>query len=727
MTMPMLVPSRTSPTKARPLTRPVKSSVWGRALAGLLATLVVIFGAWTVAAPAGAQEPFFLEEELQDLAGVLDEQDHERALEAMDDLRAEHDLQLFVVIVDEFTDAGGSAMGAESWAQETSEISSLGYGDVMLAIAVQQRAYVVGDPGSMLDESTLVQIRTQMIEPELAQDDWLGAIEAAADGFAGAEEMEEDSSFVPHPAPGRPSIDTGVRPTGGFGAGFPALFAAPLIIGAVVAIGSGMASGRKRKSQPAVQVPDQARGANLQDLQRQAAEALVGMDNAIRSAEEELGFAQAEFGDQRTQPFTDALAKAKQSAQQAFSLRQQLDDQPSMAPDARRAMVAQILDLTSASRRLLDEHTAEFANLRALQDTAPEFLAQLQGRLDDTRERVPTAQQEIAGLAARYPRQALVTVREHLDQSSHLLTSAEGFLGAGNQALNRGDRASAVAAARAAEESIGQAWTLLDLISRAGSDLANSDAELSKRIASITSDIRDAQRLAPKEPMIQQAVQRARAAVELAESARTDGDPLAALAELDAAEHHIDTLLEPSREAEAHTKRMKENFDDRVARVGTRLSSINQTIATRRGAMSSGARTRMSEALRVYDEARAMAQTDPAGAMALLTRAEQLGEQALAEAQSDLDRWGGSGGPGGRPPAQRYGSVDPWSVILGGILFGGGRGGHRHSGGWGGGHGGGFFGGSSGGSFGGGGFSGGGFGGGASGGSRGGNFSGGRF
>ena len=377
-------------------------------------------------------------------------------------------------------------------------------------------------------------------------------------------------------------------------------------------------------------------------------------------------------------------------------------------------MLARIVELTGTARRTLDEHTQEFATLRSLQDRAPQFLDELSGRLKETRERLPVADQEIRGLAARHPAQALTTVHEHRQQTGRLLESADGFIGSGRQSLERDDRASAVAAARAAEESIGQASVLLDQVSRADAELASSADELARRITSITADLQDVARLAPKEPMIAQAAQRARSAVERGQEARTSGDPLRALAELDAAENDLDTLLAPLRDTESRTSRLRENFAERVARVGARLRSIDETISTRRGAVNSGARTRISEALRVFDEAQRVANDDPATAMGLLTRAEQLGEQALTEARNDLDSWGGSGGFGG--PGTRRGGIDPLSVILGGILLGGGGGGHRHSGGWGGG---GF---SGGGGFGGGGFSGGGFGGGG-----GGTFSGGRF
>lgn len=688
---------------------------WGLLMVSVVAVLVGMSGIVLQAPAAHAEDPFSLPSQLEDPAGALSSSQAADAEQVLEEFREDTGLQLFVVFVDEFTTPGtDTPTDGPTWTRATSQASALGTGDLILAVAVDQRAYAVGDPGDTFDQGVVQSVQLNHIEPALGEDDWLGAIAGATAGFTDAWE-NRGSPATTSPAPPRGG-------SGGLGSNFPGVFFAPLMIGAMVAVSSFSTRRKRAQHQPAVRVPMPVQGVNLQDLQGQAAEALVGMDNAVRSAEEELAFAEAQFGNQRTEPFREALAEAKRAAQQAFALRQQLDEGKNVSPDAQRSTLAQILELTSSSRRVLDKHSGEFANLRSLQDRVPEFLTELGTRVTETRQRIPAAEQEVAGLAARYPREALGTVRDHLKQTSGLLDSASGFVTAGEQSLTRGDRASAVAAARAAEESIGQAATLLDLISRAGSDLANSEEELSKRVASISADIQDAQRLAPKEPMVILATQRARAAVEVAQSSRTSGDPLKALAELDAAEHDLDTLLAPAREAEAHTTRMQENFNDRVSRVGARLSSINQTIATRRGAMSSGARTRMSEALRVYDEARALAATDPSNAMGLLTRAEQLGEQALAEAQNDLDSWGGSGG---QPPRSRYGSVDPWSVILGGILLGGNNNSHRHSGGWGGSGGGGFT--SSGG-----GFSGGGFGGGFSGGSfggggGGGTFSGGRF
>ncbi|WP_131103626.1 TPM domain-containing protein [Ornithinimicrobium sufpigmenti] len=694
------------PDARRPRPRP-------RRTAATLTTLAVA-GLLAPGPAAWAEEPVNLPGPVTDAADVLSPSEETEVEERIDALQQETGLQLFVVFVDEFHDSSGALINGPEWAQLTSEESGMGPGDLVLAVAVEQRAYGLGDIGSTLSGQSLQRVQLQDVEPRLGQDDWSGAAEAAVDGVA-REHARPSGGGISSDRPVR------TRSSGGLG-NFTGALLVPLLVGggAVLVIRAATRSkggGRTTRGGGAGgSGPAAAQGVSLQELERQSAEALVSMDNAVRSAEEELAFAEAQFGRQRTEAFRGVLEQAESAAKEAFSLRQQLDDDQREPDDVRRSMLSRIVQLTSQARRALDEHTAEFATLRALQDRAPQFLDELTTRARETRERLPTARQELDGLAARHPREALVTVRAHLEQATGLLDSADGFIVAGRQSLERDDRPSAVAAARAAEESIGQAASLLDAVSRADADLSSAAEQLSRGIASLTADIQDAQRLAPHEPTVGHSVQRAREAIERAQAARSSGDPLRALADLDVAEHDLDTLLEPMREQEAHVTKMREDFAQRYTRVGARLQSINQTIATRRGAISSGARTRMSEALRLYEEARTTSGTDPRAAMGLLTRAEQLGEQALTEANNDLGSWGGSGGSGGG------GGIDPWSVILGGILLGGGGRGRRHSGGWGGSWGGG-------GSFGGGSFGGGSFGGGSfgGGGGRGGSFTGGRF
>ncbi len=651
--------------------------------------------------------------QIYDSAGVLgaDESDVQKAL---DDVQAEQGLQLFVAYVDTFEGADDNS-GA-SWAEATFAASGMGGDDVLLAVAVEDRKYgTYTTADSSLTREEVVAVENDFIAPALGEDDWSGAAIAAAQGYG---QVSGDGSATTDDTIGAESFPGGDGGLGGgFSFGFPWFFAVP-IAGFAIALlmnlrgNKAARAGSTGKPGESAEEPATAMGMSTQQLHERAAAVLVDLDNSLRSAAEELAFAQAQFGEQRTQRFGEVLTQSQAQAQEAFRIRAELDDAKPEPEPVQRTMLAQIVDVGTAASKALHAHTQEFADLRSLEARVPDFLRELRERIPEVAARLPAARQQLSGLQARYPAKALGTVAAHLEQATRLVDSAEGFIEAGELSVERTDRGMAVAAARACEESLSQSSRLLDQIARADADLVGSKQALATAITSITSDIADAQRLAPKDPSVRQAVAAAREAVSGGQSAGQDGDPLAALARLDASEHDLDTVLGSFRDAQAQRDKAHSAFTERVQRVGARLRSIDETISTRRGAVDSGARTRISEALRLFEQAQSTATEDPTRAASLLNQAEQLGERALAEASNDVDRWNGPGGPsmpGGRR-GHRSNGLDVGSLILGGILAGGGS---RHSGGWGGG----------GGTFGGGGFGGGGFGGGGGGGIS----SGGRF
>ncbi len=55
-----------------------------------------------------------------------------------------------------------------------------------------------------------------------------------------------------------------------------------------------------------------------EDLGKQASSLLIATDDALRSADQEVGFAQAQFGDEQAAPFGTALEAAKGELRQAF-------------------------------------------------------------------------------------------------------------------------------------------------------------------------------------------------------------------------------------------------------------------------------------------------------------------------------------------------------------------------------------------------------------------------
>ncbi|MFC7489681.1 MULTISPECIES: TPM domain-containing protein [unclassified Knoellia] len=657
------------------------------ALLGAPATHATAAPGSVIAQLSPADAPFDLPDQLTDKAGVLG--GDLAALRAeLEQLRADEGVQLFFVYVTSFDGRTG-----EDWTQATFTASGMGGDDVLVAVATQERRYgtwTTSESGVSPGEDS--QVRARYIEPALADNDWTGAVRGAAEGYGRA-------------ASGRSTTSTGSD--GGSGVPWGLLL---VPVGGLVAFGLIRRAAR-RGQPPGGHAGTGPEGAPdvvpTEELRRRAAAALVEVDDAIRSSTDELSFAEAQFGVQATRSFKVALEEARRNAAEAFRWQRELDDAEAMGgldEAQRRHHLERIISLASSADQSLDQQEAEFTRLRDLQARVPEFLAELRVRAGEVRRRLPVAEQELAGLATQYAAGTLRTVLGSVEQARELLSSVDAFVETGMGHVESGDRAAAVAAGRAAEEAVGQADGLLMSVARARTELAEAASRIDAALVSISSDVADAERLGADDQLARTALDAARTAIENGVVARDTGDPLAALSALTRAEQDLDNALSRHREEEAQRERATELLQRRLDEVGARLTSIDDYIASRRGAVGSGARTRIATARSLFHEAAAAAQADPRHAAPLLDQAEAEGEQALALAQEDLDSWGGQGG--GTVVVGPRG-LDPTALILGGILgsggFGGGLGGR--GGGWGG-SGGGFgggFGGGGGGGFGGGG------------------------
>lgn len=653
------------------------------------------FAAHVVAGPTPlalpATEPMDLPEQLVDEAGVLDDEASLR--EELETLRDDHGMQLFVVYVDEFTDGSGAAMNGEDWAEQTFSASGLGTKDALLAVAVDQRRYGMwGGQGTVSSEEG-ARIETDYVEPALGQEDWSGAVSAAVQGF---DDVAEGNTRG------------GSGSEGGDG-GFPVwLLGVPFLIGGFFLLRNLGSSTRRGQRHGAAQAP--APGASPEQLERRAAELLVQVDDAVRSSDEEVRYSRAQFGEQATQEFTHAVQAARGKASEAFALKQRVDDalRQGTPEESLRGELEHITVLAGEALATLESQGEKFERLRDLEARAPEVLQQITRRADEIEARLPGAREQLRALQVSYSPGSLATVGGNIEQAERLLASARQSSANGLKALGTDDRRTAVTAARTGEDALGQAADLLDAVDGARQTLENSQHELARAIGSISQDIADAERLRPDDGALAPLVHRAQQAIADAESSRAGGDPLAALAELEAAEDAIDAALEPARTAEENRRKISGTVGQRLARLRAAHASVDEFIRTRRGSVGSRARTEISEAGRLLDAAEHRLQSEPRAAMGLLDQAERLIESARRDAEDDLQQgpFGGGGSGGYGPRGGNYGGIDIGSLVLGGILSGGfGGGGFGGGGGGFGGGGGGFggIGGSSGGGFGGGG------------------------
>lgn len=659
-----------------------------------------------LAPAASATDPLTLTSEVTDVAGVLTADQRAQVQSALDALASATPYQLYVVLLPSF-----SGKAPLSWVDTTAANSGLGAQDFVLAYTTQAPyQYMLAPASSGQITSSEVTTVAASVEDALraakTSGDWSVAPVTAAKGLQAA-------------ATGS-TATTSSGSTSGSGIGFGTLLLIGLAVIAVIAL-VATARGRRRAAGPPT-LPGPAGGPPVVDpyadvptaeLDRRASAALVRLDDALRSSEQELGFAQAQFGEDTTGQFAQVLAQGKTRATEAFRLRQTLDDDvPDTEPQV-RATAAQILALCAQTASELDAQQGAFDQLRSVQERVGDALDAHERAAAGQRARLDPARATLATLAARFPATALASVTGNVDQAQRLLDDVTTTIAQGRAAVGAGDRATAVGFAKAVEGALAQVDRLLDAIDSAGEDLATIVPRLQGAVTSISSDLADAARLAPADPDVTTRAAEARAAVTVAQQAAAgSGDPLAALSRITTAEAAIDAALAPWREQDEHAGRTRALVDQTLGRVASAVRATNDYIETRRGAVGPQARTRLAEADRIARQADARKGAEPDAALRDAQQAEQLVAEAQRLAQLDVEHdEQNRRGPGG----QSGGGLDGLGgMVLGGILLGQVLGGGHHDSGWGGGWGGGggFDGGGFGGDVGGGGFGGGGDGGG---------------
>lgn len=688
----------------------------GRALLAVLLTVC-----WLALAPAPfarADGPITLSRDGQitDKVGALGDRGPQ-VVTALDRLYDKRRVQLFVAYVRDF-----SGRSPQDWADETADRNGLGRDDVLLAVATHDRQYAYSvDQESRLTDAQLQDVANTAVEPALRQSDWAGAAIGAADGYTAVLAGEA----VPTPAitPGADDPGTG---SGGTGTGD--LLLPIVLVGAVAAVAAYAFLRRRRRATTRTTPgatgwgpagPDRGGAAPppapLPELDARAKETLVATDDAVRTSEEELGFATAQFGEEAAAPFTEAVAYAKGELTAAFRLRQQLDDAFPEDDATRRRMLDEIISRCADADGRLDAVSEDFDRLRELERDAPQALAAAETAFRELAGRVSAAGAALASMRERYAEGAWAPVAGDVEQAKDRLVFATSSLNRARQAVDGGDHAAAAVYVRATEGAIGQAGTLVDGVERRARELDEAAQKLPAALTEMETDLADAGGLLEGTAQgastadLRGRIARARSVAGDVREEQGAGryDPIDALRRVEEADAALDEALAGAREREQGDVRARSLLDQAMLTARSAVGAAADFITTNRGAVGSVARTRLAEAQRRLERARELAGAgDPQAALAEAHRADALAGEARSLAEQDVRGYGGRGGPGGMADGGGggMGGAVLGGILLGGLLGGGGRGGGFGGGGFGGGgFGGGFGGGGGPGSFGGGG------------------------
>ncbi|WLQ06690.1 TPM domain-containing protein [Arthrobacter oryzae] len=665
-------------------------------LAGLLA--VPATSAWAeppVTIPSGTN--------IVDNAKVLGGRTPE-VQEAIRTLLKDHKYNLYVVTVKSFENPTDPA----EWGQAVAKQKGMGPADVILTIATDDGKYYFSPNSS----SSIYPKRTAITQNAIAAN--LGA------GKKDYAQAAIDTAGAIGNAAGGGS---GTVPSGD-GAG------AAVLVGTGVVVAGGAGAylyfrNKRKKAALASSASYGPQGAELDplaslsvdELRKKSGSLLIEADNAINSSEQELGFAQAQYGDAAVGNFTKALQEAKGHMSESFKLQQQLDDHIPDTEEQQRSWLGEIIRRSEAAMASLQEQKADFDSLRELEKNAPQALAAVNAGAQEADSRIATAEQTLASLRAKYADSALVQVSDNIGQAKERLAFVQNATATAQDKLASGEGSLAAVAVRAAEESLHQTKVLLDAITKVSGSLDEARNSLEAAVVDTSQDLAQAKAMIQSgaHPELAGPVAKVEAALAQVKTEIQGGkiDPIATLERVETAHQALDQSLTGIRDQQEQARRAQASLQQTIMSAQAQISATSDYITARRGGVGTEARTRLAEAQRNLDYALSISRNDPVTALTYAQQAHALAAQAAQLAQGDVDSFGyanqgyGRGGMFGGGGGGGLGGAILGGILINSILNGG------SGGGWGGGHSDG--GGWGGGDFGGGDFGGGDFGGGDSG------------
>ena len=667
---------------------------------GLATASPAVAADFVLAAPEAAS----IKDKVTDEAGVLSDSEKSELEDKIAALQQENHVVIFVVFASTLPE------GAESYADE-----------IVKAKGPNSAAYVVG-----VDDST-VGVQTGNDWPrgrldamydaayaKLADGRQFGAsalalVDAAASGSAGSSSGSAGSSS---------SSDSdgsgGLWLAGG--------------AGALALAGGGIAVANRRKtkkdSEATLESARQIEPGNtaqldrldMDTLEKLAQEELVSTDESIRRGKEELDIAVAEFGPERTRPFTRAMNHSTLTLQKAFQLQQRLQDNLPESTSERRQMLVEIISSCGQADDALDEQAADFAKMRDLLINAGSKLDELTQRTVDLRGRLPQARTTLSSLSASHSAEALSSIADNPEMAEVSLDEAEKLLSRGRELQSQpaGQQGPLVGYIRDAEHALEVSDRLLSAVENAENSITAAQDNLPALINEVEEEIAEAQHLeqqgkAQGSPADWSALESLLVqAREALSAARQHGkaDPLGQYTALTALDSKLDEQLDTVRETNATRERQIALYRQQIAAAESAIQAAEDLLSSRGRVVGPDARVALADASRLFAQAQNSASKDLRAALNYSRDAASAAQTSLNRAKEDLEAY--------RRREQRRQATDAAGNILTGMVIGQILGGGSSRGG---GFGGGF---SGGGGFGGGGFSGGGGGGG--GGFRGGSF-----
>lgn len=427
--------------------------------------------------------------------------------------------------------------------------------------------------------------------------------------------------------------------------------------------------GKRKREQEAAQAAQDA------DLARRAEQALVAADERIRTAGDELAFAEAELGVSLTKDLKAALDAVKTHLREAFQLHQLNHDEIPDTDEELRTRNARIVQLCDWAEDLLDEKTAALADSITRVRQAPQIIAKVRKDAETLSARIPQTRSTIERLSTRYSDSAMHQISASAGEAEQLIAFATHGADVSERRRAARQNEEANLALETATEATRRAGALMDAVEDFEIEALRAESTLAEVVADSRGDI-IAARNAPKVPAVTTAVAALEQALDALSPAGARNDPFAELSRLRTANTALDDAI-------AKAQYRVQNPLPSIAQVQHSLDDADRQLGVARGLISghrgwigADARTRFAEAERLRIDIPEMVAPEETREQALAAsrRVAQLAAEALQLAQRDIDSarpqqqdgWGGDGWGGGR----RGGGGDIMGGIMGGLVIG---------------------------------------------------------
>ena len=357
---------------------------------------------------------------------------------------------------------------------------------------------------------------------------------------------------------------------------------------------------------------------------------IVQADNALRDAERELAFAEAQFGADESHALRGAIDTARAWMREAFILQQRLDDADADTAAERRTLGSRIEGLCTSAIGALDDAESALAGRRRTERGAHAELPALRAQAGRIARRRVEAESMLGRLATRFAESALATARGAEIRVDASLAAATASLDEAEARLARSEPAADLLGS--AGDALARAGRDLDEIDALELALAKAQADASEEAAALDGELvaarreRDAQEDPDAAEALGTAIGTGSAA--MADRGALAGDPFIDRDRLRACRDRLEVARAAARNAQGRLDGARGALGGAIAIAESQLRVARAAIERGGHPVGADARTRLAEAERQLVIAHQ--EPDPVAALDAARRATSRASDAEA-------------------------------------------------------------------------------------------------